>query len=173
MVAWMSGRKRDLCVTSSPPGFNSLKNAFFVGYQGRGRSRDVRGGCGAGGQGGDKGGGGVGGIPTGEFQHVSVNVFQKFKHAKLVHCHYQRSFDFKVHLSNEARKDCLLRGWGDVGGHETKVGVLKICVPESVKRGTNVEERVDGKGECGGAEIVREFFNVIGVWEVVTEGMGV
>ena len=31
--------------------------------------------CGVGGQGGDEGGGGIGGIPTREFQHVSVNIF--------------------------------------------------------------------------------------------------
>ena len=66
-----------------------------------------------------------------------------------------------------------MRGWGDVGGHEAKVGVLKICAPESVKRGTNVEEGVDGKDKCRGAEIIREFFNVTGVWEVVVESMGV
>ena len=32
MIAWMSGWERDLCVTSSPPRFNSLKNAFLVRY---------------------------------------------------------------------------------------------------------------------------------------------
>ena len=50
-----------------------------------------------------------------EFQHVSVNILQEFKHAKLVHSHYQGSFDLKVDLLNEAREDSLLRGRGDVG----------------------------------------------------------
>ena len=113
---------------------------FFIGYQRGGRGRDVRGRSGAGGQGGDKGGGGVRGIPTGEFQHVSVYVFQKFKHTKLIHGHYQGSFDLKVDLPDETRKDSLLWGWGDVGGHETKMGVLKICTPESVKGGVNVKK---------------------------------
>ena len=126
-----------------------------------------------GGQGSDEGGGGVGGIPTGEFQHVSVYIFQKFKHTKLVHCHHQRSFNLKVDLLDEAWKDSLLRGWGDVGGHKAKMGVLEICVPESVKRGTDVEKGVDGEGECGGTEIVGELFDVTGVGEVITEGVGV
>ena len=30
MIAGVSGRERDLRVTSSPPGFDSLKNAFFI-----------------------------------------------------------------------------------------------------------------------------------------------
>ena len=34
VIAWMSRRKRNLGVASCPPGFNSLKNAFFVRYQG-------------------------------------------------------------------------------------------------------------------------------------------
>ena len=110
-----------------------------------------------GGQGSDEGGGGVGGIPMGKFQHVSVYVFQEFKHTELIHCHYQGFFDLKVDLPDETRKDSLLRGRGDVGGHETKMGILKICTPESVKGGTNVEKGVNGEGECRGAEIIREF----------------
>ena len=39
--------------------------------------------------------------------------------------------------------------------------------------GANVKEGVDGKGERGGAEVVREFLNILGVEEVVAEGVGV
>ena len=45
---------------------------------------------------------------------------------------------------NEAREDCLLRGRGDVGGHEAEVGVFKISTSEGIEGGTNFEERVDG-----------------------------
>ena len=44
---------------------------------------------------------------------------------------------------------------------------------KSVKGETNVKEGVDGQGECGGTEVVREFLNVLGVWEVVVESVGV
>ena len=90
-----------------------------------------------------------------------------------MHCHYQGSFDLKVDLLDETRKDSLMWGWGDVGGHEMKMGILKICTPESVKGGTNVEKGVDGEGECGGAEIIGEFLDILGVGEVITEGVGV
>ena len=54
-----------------------------------------------------------------------------------------------------------------------KMGVLKICTPERVKGGINVKKGVDGEGECGGAEVIRELFDVAGIGEVVTEGMGI
>ena len=91
----------------------------------------------------------------------------------MVHCHHEGSFNLQVHLTNEAGEDGLLRGGGDVGGHEVKMRVLKISASEGIKRGTNVEKRVDRKSERGGAEVVRKFFNVLGVWEVVAEGVGV
>ena len=51
--------------------------------------------------------------------------------------------------------------------------VFEISTAEGVERGTDVEEGVDGQGECGGTEVIREFFNVLGVWEVVVEGVGI
>ena len=36
VIAWMSRRERNLRVTSCPPRLDPLKNAFFIGYQGRG-----------------------------------------------------------------------------------------------------------------------------------------
>ena len=79
-----------------------------------------------------------------EFQHVSVNIFQELKHAELVYCHYQRSFDLKVYLPNEAREDSLLRGRRDIGGHKVEMRVLEIGVSEGIKRGTDVKKRVNG-----------------------------
>ena len=38
----------------------------------------------------------------------------------------------------------MLRGGGDVGGHEAKMRVFKISASEGIKRGTDVEKRVDG-----------------------------
>ena len=67
----------------------------------------------------------------------------------------------------------MLRGWGDVGGHEAEVRVLKVSTPEGIEGGTNVEEGVDGQGECRGAEVIRKLFNVLGIREVVAEGVGV
>ena len=66
-----------------------------------------------------------------------------------------------------------MRGWRDVGRHKTKVGVFQVGTSEGVKGGTNVKERVNREGECGGAEVVGEFFNILGVREVVAESMGV
>ena len=43
MVAWMSGGEGDLGVSSSPPRFYALKDAFFVRHQRGGRGGDVRG----------------------------------------------------------------------------------------------------------------------------------
>ena len=79
-----------------------------------------------------------------EFQHISVNILQEFKHAKLVHGHYQGSFDLKVYFPDEAGENGLLRGWRDVGGHETEVRVFEISAAEGIERGTNVEKGVDG-----------------------------
>ena len=87
---------------------------------------------------------------SGEFQressnmYVSVDIFQEFEHAKLVHCHYQRSLDLKIYLPNEAGEDSLLGGRRDIGGHQTEMRVLEISAAKGVKRGTNVEERIDG-----------------------------
>ena len=102
-----------------------------------------------------------------------INVFQKFKHAELIHSHYQGTLDLKVDFPYEAGKDSLLRGQGDVGGHEMKVGILKICSSKSVEGGANVEERINGEGECGRAEVVGELVNVLGVREVVAESVGI
>ena len=132
VVAGVGGRKGNLGMSSSPPGLDSLEDSFLVGYQGGGGGRDVGGGRGAGGKGGDEGGGGVRRITAGEFQHVSVYVFQKFKHAELIHRHYQRSFDLKINLSYEAEEDSLLWGWGDVGGHKSEVRVLEICASKGI-----------------------------------------
>ena len=44
---------------------------------------------------------------------------------------------------------------------------------EGIKGRTNVKKRVDGESERGGVEVVREFFNVLGVREVVAEGVGI
>ena len=38
----------------------------------------------------------------------------------------------------------MLRGGGDVGGHEAEVRVFKVGVLEGVEGGTNVKKRVDG-----------------------------
>ena len=47
MVMWVSGRKGNLGVSSSPPRFYTLEDTFFVRYQGRGRGQNVgRGGAG-------------------------------------------------------------------------------------------------------------------------------
>ena len=89
VIAWVGGRKGNLRMSPSPPGLDSLENTFLVGYQGGSGGRDVGGGRGAGGEGGDERRRGVGEITAGEFQHVSVYIFQKFKHAELIHRHYQ------------------------------------------------------------------------------------
>ena len=44
---------------------------------------------------------------------------------------------------DKAGEDGLLRGWGDVGGHEAEVRVLKISSSKGIEGGTNVEEGVD------------------------------
>ena len=54
-----------------------------------------------------------------------------------------------------------------------KVGILQVGASKGVKGGANVKEGVDGKGEGWGAEVVRKFFNILGVREVVAKGMGV
>ena len=53
------------------------------------------------------------------------------------------------------------------------MGIFKIGMSEGIERGTNVKKRVDGQGKCRGAEMVGEFFNVMGVRKVVTEWIGV
>ena len=53
------------------------------------------------------------------------------------------------------------------------MGILKICSSKSIEGGADVEERVNGEGECGRAEVVGELFNVLGVGEVVAESVGV
>ena len=74
-----------------------------------------------------------------------------------------------IYLSNEARKEGLL-GWReDIGGHETKVGVLDIGASKGIQGGADVKERVDGKGEGRGTKVVRKFLYVVGVGKVVTE----
>ena len=88
VIAWMGGRKGNLRMSASPPGLDSLEDALLVGYQGRRRGRDVGGGRSAGREGSDERRRGVRGITAGEFQHVSVYIFQKLKHTELVHCHY-------------------------------------------------------------------------------------
>ena len=54
--------KGNLCVTSSLPGLESLKDPFFLGCDRGGGGRDIRGGSSLGGKGGDKGRGGVRGV---------------------------------------------------------------------------------------------------------------
>ena len=53
------------------------------------------------------------------------------------------------------------------------MGVFQVGTSKGVEGGTNVEEGVDGESECGGAEVIRKFFNILGVRKVVAEGMGV
>ena len=67
----------------------------------------------------------------------------------------------------------MLRGGGDVGGHEAKMRVFKISASEGIKRGTDVEEGVDGQSERGRAEVVGKLFNVLRVGEVIAEGVGI
>ena len=64
-------------------------------------------------------------------------------------------------------------GGGDVGRHKAKVRVFKISMSEGIKRGTDVEEGVNGQSERGGAEVVGKLFNVLRVWEVIAEGVGI
>ena len=53
------------------------------------------------------------------------------------------------------------------------MGVFQIGASEGVEGGANVKEGVDGQGECGGAKIFGKLFNVLGVGEIVAEGVGV
>ena len=54
-----------------------------------------------------------------------------------------------------------------------KVGVFKIGASEGVQGGTNVQERIDGEGESGGAKVFGEFLNITGIGEVIPEHVGV
>ena len=75
MITRVSGRERNLCITSSPPGFKSLKNSFFFRCKRGGRGGDVRGRGGLGGKGSDEERGGARAVSARKFQHVPLNVF--------------------------------------------------------------------------------------------------
>ena len=53
------------------------------------------------------------------------------------------------------------------------MGVFQVGTSKGVEGGTNVKERINGEGECGGVKVVGEFLNVLRVGEVITEGVGV
>ena len=53
------------------------------------------------------------------------------------------------------------------------MGVFKIGTSEGVQGGTNVQKRIDGEGEGGGAEVFGEFLNITGIGEVILEHMSV
>ena len=61
----------------------------------------------------------------------------------------------------------------EVTGYEGQAGVLEVGALEGPKRGAHIQVGVEGEGEARSGEGKGEVSNVVTVWEVVSESVGI